>query len=166
MSTVAGLPYLDPEELGEEDGASVNLESEQKRHHQNPGPKRQTVLLPLVGLDAEKPRPRYSVGVNKVPNVIVETLPREYDSRVTVMQVNEWPMEHYSDIGSLDKQIQELVEAVILPVTHKDKFAKMGINPPKGTLRSSGNRQDPHGPWVWAAQTKSTYLKLVVPPMV
>lgn len=97
-------------------------------------PKRQTVFLPLVGLDAEKLRPRYYVGVNKVSNVIVETLPPEYDSRVTAMQVNEWSTEHYSDIGRLDKLIQELVEAVVLPVTHKGKFAKIGLNPNKGAL--------------------------------
>ena len=35
------------------------------------------------------------------------------------MEVDEKPTEDYSDIGGLDKQIQELVEAIVLPVTHK-----------------------------------------------
>ena len=35
------------------------------------------------------------------------------------MEVDEKPSEDYSDIGGLDKQIQELVEAIVLPVTHK-----------------------------------------------
>ena len=49
-------------------------------------------------------------------------------------QVDEKPTEHYGVIGGLDKQIQELVEAVVLPVTHADKFKKLGIKPPKGVL--------------------------------
>lgn len=48
------------------------------------------------------------------------------------MEVDERPTEQYSDIGGLDKQIQELIEAVVLPVTHKDKFETLGIQPPKG----------------------------------
>ena len=48
--------------------------------------------------------------------------------------MDEKPTEDYSDIGGLDKQIQELVEAVVLPVTHKERFEKLGIKPPKGVL--------------------------------
>ena len=29
---------------------------------------------------------------------------------------------------------QELVEAIVLPMTHKERFAKLGIRPPKGVL--------------------------------
>ena len=50
------------------------------------------------------------------------------------MEVDEKPTEDYSDIGGLDKQIQELVEAIVLPVTHKDRFKALGIKPPKGVL--------------------------------
>ena len=50
------------------------------------------------------------------------------------MEVDEKPTEDYSDIGGLDKQIQELVEAIVLPVTHKDRFKNLGIKPPKGVL--------------------------------
>jgi len=48
------------------------------------------------------------------------------------MEVDEKPTEQYTDIGGLDKQIQELVEAIVLPVTHKERFQKLGIKPPKG----------------------------------
>ena len=51
-----------------------------------------------------------------------------------VLQVDEKPTEDYSDIGGLDKQITELVEAVVLPVTHKERFKSLGIRPPKGVL--------------------------------
>lgn len=48
------------------------------------------------------------------------------------MEVDEKPTEEYSDVGGLDKQIQELVEAVVLPMTHKERFEAIGIHPPKG----------------------------------
>eukprot|EP01083_Nonionella_stella_P083902 232075_1 len=50
------------------------------------------------------------------------------------MEVDERPSEEYSDIGGCDKQIQELIEAVVLPMTHKDMFDTIGIKPPKGVL--------------------------------
>lgn len=50
------------------------------------------------------------------------------------MEVDERPTEQYSDVGGLDKQIQELIEAVVLPMTHKDKFETLGIQPPKGAF--------------------------------
>ena len=53
---------------------------------------------------------------------------------VNPTQVDEKPTEDYSDIGGLDKQITELVEAVVLPVTHKERFKSLGIRPPKGVL--------------------------------
>ena len=40
--------------------------------------------------------------------LILDTLPAEYDARVKAMEVDEKPTEDYSDIGGLDKQIQEL----------------------------------------------------------
>lgn len=48
-------------------------------------------------------------GVNKDSYLILETLPTEYDSRVKAMEVDERPTEQYSDIGGLDKQIQEVI---------------------------------------------------------
>ena len=48
--------------------------------------------------------------------------------------MDERPTEQYSDIGGLDKQIQELIEAVVLPMTHKERFENIGIQPPKGVL--------------------------------
>ena len=52
-------------------------------------------------------------------------------NRVKAMEVDARPTEQYSDIGGLDKQIQELIEAVVLPMTHKEKFENIGIKPPK-----------------------------------
>ncbi len=83
---------------------------------------RQTYFLPVIGLvEVDKLKPGDLVGVNKDSYLILETLPSEYDSRVKAMEVDERPTEQYSDIGGLDKQIQELIEAVVLPVTHKER---------------------------------------------
>lgn len=59
-------------------------------------------------MDAEKLKPGDLVGVNKDSYLILETLPAEYDSRVKAMEVDERPTEQYSDVGGLDKQIQEV----------------------------------------------------------
>ncbi len=124
--------------------------------------------MPIIGLvPAEKLRPGDLVGVNKDSYLILDTLPAEYDSRVKAMEVDERPTEQFSDIGGLDKQITELLEAVVLPITHKEHFEAVGIKPPKGVLM--------YGPpgtgktlmaRACAAQTKSTYLKLAGPQLV
>ena len=74
------------------------------------------------------------VGVNKDSYLVLEKLPAEYDSRVKAMEVDTKPTEQYSDIGGLDKQIQELIEAVVLPMTERERFENIGIKPPKGVL--------------------------------
>ena len=105
--------------------------------------------------------------MNKDSYLVLEKLPVEYDSRVKAMEVDERPTEQYGDIGGLDKQIQELIEAVVLPMTHKDRFEALGIQPPKGVLL--------YGPpgtgktllaRACAAQTKSAFLKLAGPQLV
>ena len=91
--------------------------------------------MPVIGLvDPEDMKPGDLVGVNKDSYLILEKLPAEYDSRVKAMEVDARPTEDYNDIGGLDKQIQELQEAVVLPMTHKEKFVNIGIHPPKGVL--------------------------------
>jgi len=78
---------------------------------------RQTYFLPVIGLvDPEDLTPGDLVGVNKDSYLVLEKLPAEYDSRVKAMEVDERPTEQYCDIGGLDKQIQELIEAIVLPM--------------------------------------------------
>jgi len=173
------LPYLvgniveildvAPEDDEEEEGANVDLDSQRKgKCVVLKTSTRQTIFLPVVGLvDADELRPNDLVGVNKDSYLILDTLPAEYDARVKAMEVDEKPTEDYSDIGGLDKQIQELVEAIVLPMTHKEVFDNIGIRPPKGILL--------YGPpgtgktliaRACAAQTKATYLKLAGPQLV
>lgn len=44
------------------------------------------------------------------------------------------PTESYADIGGLQKQIQEVKEAVELPMTHPELYEDIGIKPPKGVI--------------------------------
>jgi len=170
VSNVIELLDVDPEELGvEEDGGHVDLDSQRKgKCAVIKTSTRQTYFLPVIGLvEPEKLKPGDLVGVNKDSYLVLEELPAEYDSRVKAMEVDARPTEQYSDIGGLDKQIQELIEAVVLPMTHKEKFVNIGIQPPKGVLL--------YGPpgtgktlmaRACAAQTKSTFLKLAGPQLV
>jgi len=129
---------------------------------------RQTVFLPVIGLvDPKTLRPSDLIGVNKDSYLILDTLPPEYDSRVKAMEVDEKPTEEYNDVGGLDKQIQELQEAIVLPITHKERFETIGIQPPKGVLM--------YGPpgtgktllaRACAAQTQACFLKLAGPALV
>mmetsp|Transcript_25617 Transcript_25617/g.51407 ORF Transcript_25617/g.51407 Transcript_25617/m.51407 type:complete len:387 (+) Transcript_25617:70-1230(+) len=129
---------------------------------------RQTIYLPVPGLvDASTLRPGDLVGTNKDSYLILEKLPAEFDSRVKAMEVDEKPTEDYKDIGGCEKQIQELIEAVVLPMTHKDMFDAIGIRPPKGVLL--------HGPpgtgktllaRACAHATDAVFLKLAGPQLV
>lgn len=85
-------------------------------------------------MDIDDLKPNELVGVNKDSYLILEKLPEEYDSRIKAMEIDEKPTEDWGDIGGLDKQIEELREAIVLPITHKDKFEAIGIQAPKGLL--------------------------------
>jgi len=125
---------VDPEV--EEDGANQDLDSMRKgKCAVIKTSTRQTVFLPLIGLvPPENLKPGDLVGVNKDSYLILDTLPAEFDSRVKAMEVDERPTETYTDIGGLEKQIEELVEAIVLPMEQADKFKTLGIRPPKGCL--------------------------------
>ena len=135
-SSRARAQILDVDPEVEEDGANRDLDSMRKgKCAVIKTSTRQTVFLPLIGLvPAEKLKPGDLVGVNKDSYLVLDTLPAEFDSRVKAMEVDERPTETYTDIGGLEKQIEELVEAIVLPMEQADKFKTLGIKPPKGCL--------------------------------
>merc|ERR1712079_663684 len=168
VATVAEILVLEPED-DDEDGATQDIDM--TRNGKSLVVKtttRQTIFLPVIGLvEAEDLKPNDLVGVNKDSYLVLDKLPAEYDQRVKTMEVDTRPTEQYSDIGGLDKQIQELIEAVVLPMTHKERFINLGIKPPKGVLM--------YGPpgtgktlmaRACAAQTNSCFLKLAGPQLV
>merc|ERR1719454_877919 len=153
----------------DEDGATMDVDMQRKgKSLVVKTTTRQTIFLPVVGLvEVEDLKPNDLVGVNKDSYLVLDKLPPEYDSRVKAMEVDERPTDQYSDIGGLDKQIQELIEAIVLPMTHQKLFAAVGVTPPKGVLM--------HGPpgtgktmmaRACAAATNATFLKLAGPQLV
>ncbi|KAB2603848.1 protein NRT1/ PTR FAMILY 5.2-like [Pyrus ussuriensis x Pyrus communis] len=50
------------------------------------------------------------------------------------MKVEKAPLESYAGIGGWDAQIQEIKEAVELPLTHPELYEDIGIRPPKGVI--------------------------------
>jgi len=56
-------------------------------------------------VDHDQLKPGELIAVNKESFIVYDKLPAEYDSRVKAMEVDERPVEEYSDIGGLDKQI-------------------------------------------------------------
>ncbi|CAD5180985.1 unnamed protein product [Musa acuminata subsp. malaccensis] len=169
VGNIVEILEMNPEEEAEEDGADIDLNSQRKEKCVVlKTSTRETIFLPVVRLvDPDKLKLGDLVGVNKDNYIILDTLPSEYDSQLKAMEVDEKPTEDYNDIGGLEKQIQELVEAIVLPLMHKDRFQKLGIRPPKGVLL--------YGPpgtgktlmaRACAAQTKATFLKLAGPQLV
>ena len=135
VSNIVELLELNPNE-DEEDGGVKLVDSQRfGTSAVIKASTRQTVFLPEIGMvEPEDLKPGDLVGVNKDSFLVMEKIPVEYDSRVKAMEVDERPTDHYSDIGGLDLQIQELKEAVVLPITHKEKFKNLGIRAPKGVL--------------------------------
>jgi 26S proteasome regulatory subunit T5 len=169
VGNVVELLNVEAGEDAKEQGANVDLDATRVgKSAVIKTSTRQTVFLPLIGLvDPETLKPNDLVGVNKDSYLVLDTLPAEYDSRVKTMEVDEKPQETYSDIGGLDKQIEELVEAIVLPMKQAEKFKKLGIKAPKGALM--------YGPpgtgktllaRACAAQSDATFLKLAAPQLV
>lgn len=170
VGNVVEILDIDPDQDEEEtEGANVDLDAQRKgKCAVIKTSTRQTIFLPLVGLvAAETLKPGDLIGVNKDSYLVLDTLPAEYDSRVKAMEVDEKPTDSYTDIGGLDKQIEELVEAIVLPMQQAEKFKSLGIKAPKGALM--------YGPpgtgktllaRACAAQTNACYLKLAGPSLV
>merc|ERR1711981_363149 len=65
---------------------------------------------------------------------VVGIMSEQTDPSLNVMKVEKAPTESYADIGGLEKQIQEIKEAVELPLTHPELYEEVGIKPPKGVI--------------------------------
>lgn len=93
---------------------------------------------------------------------VIGVLSDDQDPTVSVMKLDKAPQESYADIGGLDQQIQEIKEAVELPLTHPELYEEMGIKPPKGVILYG---QPGTGKTLLvkavAHQTSATFLRIV-----
>lgn len=88
----------------------------------------------LSTINRELLKPSSSVALHRHSNALVDILPPEADSTISMMGADERPDVSYSDIGGLDIQKQEIREAVELPLTHAGLYEQIGIDPPRGVL--------------------------------
>jgi SpoVK/Ycf46/Vps4 family AAA+-type ATPase len=61
--------------------------------------------------------------------------------------VEKAPTESYADVGGLEQQIQEIKEAVELPMTHPELYEDIGIKPPKVGRLAAAAGQLPQRVW-------------------
>lgn len=60
------------------------------------------------------------------------------------LQVEKAPLESYADVGGLEQQVQEIKEAVELPLTHPELYEDIGIKPPKVRSQAPGATSPGH----------------------
>lgn len=92
------------------------------------------VVRILSTLDRELLKPSSSVALHRHSNALVDILPPEADSSISIVGENEKPDVTYNDVGGLDMQKQEIREAVELPLVQADLYKQIGIDPPRGVL--------------------------------
>merc|ERR1711865_834736 len=88
----------------------------------------------LSTIDREQLKPNSSVALHRHSNSLIDILPPEADSSISLLADNEKPDVTFNDIGGMDVQKQEIREAVELPLTHGELYRQIGIDPPRGVL--------------------------------
>jgi len=96
------------------------------------GPECYVNILSCVNQDLLEPG--CTVLLHNKTMSVVGILGDDTDPVVSVMKVEKAPLESYADIGGLETQIQEIKEAVELPLAHPELYEDIGIKPPKGVI--------------------------------
>lgn len=96
------------------------------------GPEYYVNIMSFV--DKDQIEPGSTVLLHNKVLSIVGILADDVDPMVNVMKVDKAPLESYADVGGLTKQIQEVKEAVELPMTHPELYEDIGVKPPKGVI--------------------------------
>lgn len=124
------------------------------------GPEYYVSVLSFVNRDLLEPG--CSVLLHNKVMAVVGILSDDTDPMVSVMKVDKAPLESYADIGGLESQIQEIKEAVELPLTHPELYEDIGIKPPKGVILygEPGTGKTLLAKAV-ANQTSATFLRVV-----
>lgn len=124
------------------------------------GPEYYVSIMSFV--DKDLLEPGASILLHHKSVSVVGVLTDDADPLVSVMKLDKAPTESYADIGGLESQIQEVREAVELPLLHPELYEEMGIKPPKGVILYGGPGT---GKTLLAKavanQTSATFLRIV-----
>ncbi|MBW2977263.1 proteasome-activating nucleotidase [Candidatus Woesearchaeota archaeon] len=124
-------------------------------------------FLVSVSSECGKLKPGDAVLVDQKNLTIIKKIPSSKHFTVESFVIIEKPTVFWSDIGGLQRQINEIQEVVELPLKKPQLFKKVGITPPKGILL--------HGPpgtgktllaKAVAASTNSTFIEIVASELV
>ncbi len=96
------------------------------------GPK--FVVHSSQAIDLTQLKPGTRVSLNQQTLAVIGVLPPPKDPSVYGFEVDEKPDVSYGDIGGLEQQIEEIREAVELPLLKPKLFEEVGIEPPKGIM--------------------------------
>ena len=118
-------------------------------------------------IDKDNLLPNIPVALHQRYFSIIRVLPLVQDPLVRGMEVDRRPSVSYADIGGLNEQIHEAIEAIELSLTHSELFEKIGIESPKGILffGPPGNGKTLLAKAI-AAQTKATFISVNAPELV
>lgn len=124
------------------------------------GPEYYVSIMSFV--DKDLLEPGASILLHHKSVSVVGVLTEDADPAVSVMKLDKAPTESYADIGGLESQIQEVREAVELPLLHPELYEEMGIKPPKGVILygAPGTGKTLLAKAV-ANQTSATFLRIV-----
>lgn len=124
------------------------------------GPEYYVSIMSFV--DKDLLEPGASILLHHKSVSVVGVLTDDSDPLVSVMKLDKAPTESYADIGGLEQQIQEVREAVELPLLHPELYEEMGIKPPKGVILygAPGTGKTLLAKAV-ANQTSATFLRIV-----
>lgn len=116
----------------------------------------------LSFVDKDLLEPGATVLLHHKTMAIVGVLQDDADATLNALKIDKSPLETYQDIGGLEQQIQEIKEAVELPLTHPELYEEMGIKPPKGVILygAPGTGKTLLAKAV-ANQTSATFLRIV-----
>ncbi|RMY39465.1 hypothetical protein D0865_12810 [Hortaea werneckii] len=124
------------------------------------GPEYYVSIMSFV--DKDLLEPGASILLHHKSVSVVGVLTDDADPAVSVMKLDKAPSETYADIGGLESQIQEVREAVELPLMHPELYEEMGIKPPKGVILygAPGTGKTLLAKAV-ANQTSATFMRIV-----
>ena len=86
------------------------------------------------GIDKENLDVGERVALHRQTLAVLETLPSTKDPLIMGAEIENKPTETYKDIGGLSNELDELRSTVELPMMYPERFADVGIEPPKGVL--------------------------------